>query len=159
MRKLGNILWYFPFFGFIDAIGVFLLGSLLIVTVIGAPIGLGLIQYSRFLLAPFSSAMVAKSELSAEAGNKLWASYGMIIRIVYFPLGLLFALVTVFQIAALFCTIIGIPAAIILAKSISTYLNPVGKKCVPVAVTQELDRRKAQTQIDKHLTKPTLQNI
>ena len=39
MKTLGNILWHFPFFGFISAILVFLLGGLLTITVVAAPIG------------------------------------------------------------------------------------------------------------------------
>jgi uncharacterized membrane protein YccF (DUF307 family) len=151
MRTLGNILWYFPIFGFINAIFVFLIGTILTLTLIGAPIGLGLIQYSRFLLLPFSNSMVDSKDLKNYESNKLWESYGTIVKIIYLPLGLLFAFITVIQIAALFISIVGIPVAIILAKSLSTYLNPVSKKCVPIAVEKEIERRKNATDIDKYL--------
>lgn len=52
MRTLGNILWHFPFLGFLSALGTFLLGVILLITIIGAPLGLGLIQLSKFLLCP-----------------------------------------------------------------------------------------------------------
>ena len=149
MRTLGNILWHFPFFGFITALFVFLLGGLLVVTVIGAPIGLGLIQLSKFLLSPFSSAMVSKKRMNKEQ-NKLWESFSFIVRILYFPFGLLLCALTVFQIAALFISIIGIPTALVLAKSLGTYFNPVHKVCVPIAVRNELERRKAQEQVSSH---------
>ena len=48
MRTLGNILWHFPFFGFVTALLAFLVGTLLTLLVIPAPIGLGLIQLSKF---------------------------------------------------------------------------------------------------------------
>jgi len=150
MRTLGNILWHFPFFGFLSALFTFLLGGLLVITVIGAPIGLGLIQLSRFLLSPFSSAMVSKSDLDNNQ-NKLWQTFGIIVRILYFPFGLFLTIVTIFQIAALFVSLIGIPVALVLAKALGTYFNPVNKKCVPVAVRDELERRKAQEQVSKHL--------
>lgn len=67
MRTLGNIIWNFPFLGFVTAAIVFLIGLLFVVTIIAAPIGLGLIQYSKFLLLPFSYDMVSKSELEGEA--------------------------------------------------------------------------------------------
>ncbi len=150
MRILGNILWHFPFFGFLQAFVIFLFGSLLVLTVVGAPIGLGLIQLSKFYLSPFSSAMVSKEELKKDE-NPLWKSFGLIVRILYFPFGLIFALVAILQIAGLFITIIGIPLALIVAKSLSTIFNPVGKVCVPRAVAVELEQRKAKETVDKHL--------
>lgn len=150
MRTLGNILWHFPFLGFLSALGTLIIGGLFIITVIGAPIGLGLVQLSKFLLTPFSSAMVDKKDLKAEQ-NKLWLTFGLIVRILYFPFGLFLAVVTVFQIAGLFITIIGIPIALVLAKSLGTYFNPVNKACVPKAVSDELSHRKAKVQVEKHL--------
>jgi uncharacterized membrane protein YccF (DUF307 family) len=150
MRTLGNILWHVPFLGFLSALGTFLIGGLLVITVIGAPLGLGLIQLSKFLLTPFSSAMISKKDLKADQ-NKLWQTFGIIVRILYFPFGLFLAVVTVFQIAGLFITIIGIPVALVLAKSLGTYFNPVNKTCVPKAVADEVASRKAKEQVDKHL--------
>ena len=71
--------------------------------------------------------------------------------ILYFPFGLLLTIVAVFQVVGLFISIIGIPAALVVAKSLGTYLNPVNKKCVPSAVKEELERRKAQGYVEKHL--------
>lgn len=150
MRKVGNILWHFPFFGFLDAIFSWLMGLLLVATVVGAPIGFGLMQWSKFLLAPFSYALVSKNDLNIEQ-NKLWKSFGFIVRILYFPFGLLLSIGMIFQIIGLFCSIIGIPMAIIVAKSLSTAFNPVGKVCVPVAVSHELERRKDAEAVKKHL--------
>lgn len=150
MRTLGNILWHVPFLGFLSALGTFLIGGLLVITVIGAPLGLGLIQLSKFLLTPFSSAMISKKELKADQ-NKLWQTFGIIVRILYFPFGLFLAVVTIFQIVGLFISIIGIPVALVLAKSLGTYFNPVNKTCVPKAVADEVTSRKAKEQVDKHL--------
>lgn len=151
MRTLGNILWHIPFLGFLSALGTFLLGGLLVITVIGAPIGLGLIQLSKFLLAPFSNSMISGSEMDQDQ-NALWKSFGFIVRIIYFPFGCLIAIAVIFQIAGLFISIIGIPVALVLSKSLSTYFNPVNKKCVPKAVANELEQRKAKAQVDKHLS-------
>ena len=120
-------------------------------TVIGAPLGLGLIQLSKFLLSPFTTAMVDKKKLNVEQ-NKYWKSYGLIVRIIYFPFGLGLAVTTIFQIVLLFISIIGIPVAVILSKSLGTYFNPVNKKCVPRAVFKELENRKAKEQVDKYLS-------
>lgn len=150
MRTLGNILWHVPFLGFLSALGTFLIGGLLVITVIGAPLGLGLIQLSKFLLTPFSSAMISKKDLKADQ-NKLWQTFGIIVRILYFPFGLFLAVVIIFQIAGLFISIIGIPVALVLAKSLGTYFNPVNKTCVPKAVADEVASRKAKEHVDKHL--------
>ncbi len=154
MRTLGNILWHFPFFGFITAFFTFILGGFLVITVIGAPIGMGLIQLSRFLLTPFSSSMVYKSQLSnGQNENKLWQSFGFIVRILYFPFGLGLAVMCIFQTALLFISIVGIPVAVVLAKSIGTFFNPVNRKCVPRAVAKELETRQAKADVDKYLNK------
>jgi uncharacterized membrane protein YccF (DUF307 family) len=150
MRTLGNILWHIPFLGFLTALGTFLIGCVFVITIIGAPIGLGLIQLSKFLLTPFSSAMIDKKDLNIDQ-NKLWLVYSFIVRIIYFPFGLFLAITTVFQIASLFITIAGIPVALVLAKSLGTYFNPVNKTCVPIAVQIEIEQRRAKEQIARRL--------
>ena len=130
MRTLGNIIWHIPFLGFMSAFFTFIIGGILVLTVVGSPIGLGLIQLSRFLLTPFSMSMVSKSDLNIKQ-NLLWRTFGIFVRIIYFPFGLILAIVTICQIVGLFFSIVGIPVAIVLAKSLETYFNPVNKVCVP----------------------------
>lgn len=129
MRTLANIIWHIPFMGFMSAFFTFLLGLFLVMTIIGAPIGLGLIQLAKFLLTPFSSEMVDKEVLN-QRSNLVWEAYSFIVRIIYFPFGLILAIMTLFQIVGLCISIVGIPLAIILSKSLSTYFNPVNKVCV-----------------------------
>ncbi|MDH7579058.1 MAG: YccF domain-containing protein [Bacillota bacterium] len=150
MRLLGNILWHIPFLGFISAIIVYLIGIILTVTVVAAPIGLGLMEYGKFLFAPFKYEMISKKDLNVEQ-NKLWKTYSTVVMILYLPIGICLTILTVFQIAAVFFTIIGIPVAIVLAKSLGTYLNPVDKKCVHHAVAEEIARKKVQAEIKKAL--------
>ena len=150
MKTLGNILWHFPFFGFLNAACVYLLGLLLTATVVAAPIGLGLMEFGKFLFFPFGHAMVSKTDLNV-AQNPGWKAYSTVITVLYFPFGLFLAFVAVLQVAALFFTIIGIPVALVIAKSLGTYLNPVNKKCVHSAVVVELDRRRAEAAVRAHL--------
>jgi uncharacterized membrane protein YccF (DUF307 family) len=150
MRAFGNILWHFPFFGFVSASIVYLYGLLLTLTVIAAPIGLGYMELGKFLFKPFGNAMVSKSELNVDQ-NAAWKTYGTIVRILFIPFGLLFLLIGVIQTAGLFISILGIPAGLVVAKSLGTYWNPVNKKCVPAAVSNELQRRKDEKVIKKHL--------
>ena len=149
MRTLGNILWHFPFLGFVNAIATYLMGLLLLITIIAAPIGRGLMEFGKFLFAPYSYAMVKESALRPEktstGGSRIWKAYSTIILFIYILiLGIPLSLMVIFQIAGLFITIVGIPVAIVMAKSLGTYFNPIGKKCVPIAVVQELERKKAQ---------------
>ncbi len=148
MRTLGNILWHMPFLGFLSALVTFLIGGLFVITIIDAPIGLGLIQLSIFLLAPFSHSMINKNDIKADQ-NTAWKTFEIIVRIVYFPFGLILAIVTVFQIAGLFITIVGIPIALVLAKSLGTFFNPVSKICVSKAIADEVASRKAKQQVNK----------
>ena len=150
MQTLGNILWHFPFLGFLNAAATYLTGLLFLITVIGAPVGLGLMELGKFLLAPFGRAMVPKSALSVEQ-NQAWKTFSFIVMILYLPFGLVLAALTVVQIAFLFVSILGIPVALVLAKSLGTLFNPVNKKCVHQAVSDELQRRRGDAAIEKEL--------
>ncbi len=131
MRTLANIIWHFPFFGFLQAGFVALLGLLFCATIIGLPIGLGLIQYANFLLGPFSREMVTKKDIGKQT-HPLLRFIEILIFIIWVPIGLCLVLVTFIEIIALCLSIIGIPVAIILAKSLGTYFNPIGKVSVAV---------------------------
>ncbi len=150
MRTLGNILWHIPFLGFVNAIFTLVFGALLTITVVAAPLGFGLIEYGKFLFAPFGNAMVSKSELDV-AQHPLWKAYSTIVMILWLPFGVFLTVCAVVQVVFLFFTIVGIPVALVIAKSLGTYLNPVNKKCVPQAVVDELARRRGATAIARHL--------
>jgi len=150
MRTLGNIIWHIPFLGFVSAFVVFLGGCFWSLTIVGLPIGLGLFQYSKFLLSPFGHAMVSNADLGKKR-NAVWATWSTIICILYFPFGLILAIAQCFQIVAMFLSIIGIPVALVLAKSLGATLNPINKICVSSAVLEELERRSAAETVKKHL--------
>ncbi|WP_405239672.1 YccF domain-containing protein [Lentisalinibacter orientalis] len=146
MRTLGNILWHFPFLGFLSAFMTFVFGALMVLLVVTAPIGRGLIQYSKFLLAPYTRKMIRRKDMGAQSDG-LWNRYESIVGILWLPFGLFLALMVAIQVGLVFISIIGIPVAVVLAKSIGTYLNPVGKLCVEREVAEELAREKAQQTI------------
>lgn len=146
MRTLGNILWHFPCFGFLTALVHFLLGLLLTITIIGSPIGLGLIELSKFQMSPFTSVMIPGDRIE-DNRSLLRRIFEAVIVIIYLPIGLLLALATIIQIVLLVVTIVGIPAAIVLAKSLGTYFNPVGKKCVSRIYAEELERAEVRSKI------------
>lgn len=149
MRTLGNILWHFPFFGFLTAAFYWLLGLLLTALLVTAPIGLGLMEFGKFLLAPFGQAMVSKENLQVQR-NGLWQAYSTIVMILYLPFGVIFVIVSAIHAATLCLSIVGIPVALVIAKSLGTLLNPVNKVCVSAALAEELERRKAGADIAKY---------
>jgi uncharacterized membrane protein YccF (DUF307 family) len=153
MKTFGNIIWHFPFFGFVSAILTFLLGALLTATVVAAPIGLGLMEFGKFQMAPFTHAMVSKSDLNVQQ-NKYWKAYSVIVMICYLPLGLCLLCMALVQTVAAFFSLFGIPVGIVNAKSLGTYLNPVNKKCVHWAVAAELEKRKGEAEVQRHLGGP-----
>ncbi len=146
MRTLGNILWHFPCLGFLTALLHLLLGLLLVITIIGSPIGLGLIELSKFQMSPFTSVMIPGDRIE-DNRSLLRRIFEAVIVIIYLPIGLILALATIIQIVLLVVTIVGIPAAIVLAKSLSTYFNPVGKKCVSRIYAEELERAEVRSKI------------
>lgn len=150
MRTLGNILWHFPFFGFVTAIFYWLLGLLLTALVVTAPLGLGLMEFGKFLFAPFGHAMVSKTDLKVEQ-NVVWQGYSTIIMILYLPFGLIFVVLSAVQVFVSCISIIGIPVALVIAKSLGTVLNPVNKVCVPSSVRDELARRQATADVAKYV--------
>ncbi len=146
MKTLGNILWHFPFFGFITAGFVYLMGLLLTATVIAAPIGLGLMQLGRFLLTPFGHQMINKKDTASKIDPR-WDKYSKIVMILWLPIGAVLSVISALQAIAMALSIIGIPVAIVIAKSIPTYFNPVNKVCVSTAMADEIERTKVQTKL------------
>lgn len=131
LRVIANILWHIPFLGFLSALYAFLLGFVLTALVVTAPIGLGLMQYARFLLTPFTHRM-APAASTGVSRNPVWAAYSTIIMILYLPFGLIAFIGGILQCLAMAITIVGLPGAYIIFKSLGTYLNPVGKVCISI---------------------------
>ena len=148
MKKNGclNILWHFPFFGFLFAFFYALFGAILCCTVILYPVGLGFFQIARFLLTPFSSALVTRRELNLvrpEERSTAAAAYSTVITILYFPFGLIAAAGALFAMIGEFLSIIGIPCGIVWFKALPAIFMTVDKVCVPKAVADEIARIKA----------------
>lgn len=151
MRTLGNILWWFPCFGFINAIFCFLLGGILIATGIGAPLGCGVIQLGKFYFAPFSRAMVTEKALKQNLQHSgVWNALSTFVFIIYIPFGLLICAISIIQIIALCVTIVFIPLAVVLAKSLPTFLNPIGKVCVSTGIRDIIENQAAQKALDSY---------
>jgi hypothetical protein len=75
MRILGNIIWFFMA-GWILAILTYLSGLILTILVVTAPVGLGLMEYGKFLSLPFTNDMVRKNKSSLTVAAKSLQNYG-----------------------------------------------------------------------------------
>ena len=128
MRTIANFLWHIPFLGFLNAFLCYCIGTLFIITIVFSPIGLGLIQYGKFLMAPYSRKIVSTSTITNQ--NIAWQGFGCINSLIYLPFGIILAIITIVQIVGLLCSIVGIPLAYVLIKSLSVIFNPVGKSCI-----------------------------
>lgn len=155
MRILFNVLWHFPGLGFISALLAFLLGAILCATMVLAPAGVGVLEYGKFLLAPCTRQMVRKTHVAGSTRTLWWWAWSAVIWVVYLPLGVVLSVLVILETAALIVwaipTIIGIPVAAfqayIIAKSLGTLLNPVGKKCVHHLVADEAARETAREKL------------
>ena len=154
MRTLGNIIWHFPYFGWLRALLYAIGGLFWCITIIGIPLGVGLFQLSLFMLAPFSKGLVSVKDLELVTGEKQDAfvkNWSLVIRILYFPFGLIAAFGMVITIGVEFGTLVGIPCGLAEAKALATVFNPINKRCVPRAIAEEIERRKANNTLNKYV--------
>ena len=157
MRVLGNFLWHIPGLGFLSAILAYVFGLIMVVTVIGTPIGVGLFELGSFLFAPFTRKLVLRKDIDGDIESKAWKSWSNIAIPLYIPLGLglfvLNILSMLLVIVTATATIVGIvlliPYLYTFANALTTILNPAGKKCVNYIVSEELERQKATELIKK----------
>lgn len=153
MRIFGNIIWHLFCFGWLTSLISVLFGALFSITGFLTPIGLGLIQYAKFTLAPFSYSMISKKELRpvTHKSGILWKLLSVIGFILYAPFGIALVIFGVFQAIVLICTIIGIPMAIPYIKSLGTLFNPIGKVCVPRVVATAVKARNDAMVVEKYI--------
>ena len=122
MNLLGNIIWLI-FGGLFAALGYFLGGLVLCVTIIGIPWGLQCFKLASFVLMPFGKEAVydnSNSGCLSLLANIVWIIFG----------GLYTALIHVTMGLLLCITVIGIPWGMQHFKLIEISLMPFGKKIV-----------------------------
>lgn len=123
MNLFGNIIWLL-FGGLFAAIGYFIGGILLCITIIGIPWGLQCFKLAGLVLWPFGSKVISDSSNSgclSVVFNIIWILSG----------GLYTAIVHIFMGVILYITILGIPWGRQHFKLIEVSLAPFGKKIVP----------------------------
>lgn len=102
---------------------------------------------AKYLLAPFSHALVTEDELSLVTGEKTeMGVYTTILRILYFPIGCIAVILAALTVVGDFITLLGIPSALVWGRMLPSVFNPFNKVCVPKDVADEIERmHSAQT--------------
>ena len=154
MRTLGNILWHFPCFGFLAALNYFILGTILTLTVVGTPLGIGFIKIAKYLLWPFGKVVVREGDYGLKLSNSkptqmsdAYKKFEFIFRILWFPFGAFASASILFFAVACACTIINFPIALLLIEVAKVTWNPVNIHIVDV----DLVKVAKQKQIEKVL--------
>lgn len=133
MALLGNIIW-FVLAGWWNFLVYAAFGLLFCITIIGIPIGKALFQYAKLMALPFGKVIVKETELK---GKENVASVrrvgGTIANILWLPFGIATFLTNIGLMIACAISIVGIPAAVVLARSCKFLLWPVGAKVVTKA--------------------------
>lgn len=123
MSLLGNILWII-FGGLELAIGYFVGGIMLCITVIGIPFGLQAFKIGAFALLPFGQTTVVRrggSGCLPTLFNVLWIiTFGVCLAVAHLLVGLLLCI-----------TVIGIPFGLQHFKLAGIALTPFGRDIVP----------------------------
>ena len=119
---LGNIIWLI-FGGFIAALGYFIGGFVLCLTVVGIPFGLQCFKIGVFVLRPFGLQAVSTGSSSG--------CLSLLLNIIWIVCGGFATAVAHLTFGALLClTIIGIPFGLQHFKLIEVSLMPFGKRIV-----------------------------
>lgn len=122
MKLLGNILWII-FGGLELALGYFIGGILLCITIIGIPFGLQAIKIGVFALLPFGQTTVSGpggSGCLSVLMNILWiVTFGVCLALAHLVVGVLLCI-----------TIIGIPFGLQHFKLAGIALTPFGRQIV-----------------------------
>lgn len=154
MKTFLNIIWYFPYFGFLLAIPMALCGLFWCITIVGLPLGLGMLQIAKFLLYPHTHALVSKkavNELKGEEQSTAWRVFNTIVTILYFPVGLFVAAAYLMVALLDFITIIGIPNGLVIVKMLGAVFNPVNKVCVPDYVSDHIQKSRDEQRLNQYI--------
>ena len=130
MALLGNIIW-FIFFGWWNFLLYGFLGLVCYITIIGIPIGKALFQYAKLMTLPFGKVIIKETELKGKENvSAIRRVGGTIANILWLPIGIVTFIMNIGVMIACAITIIGIPVAIVIAKSCKFLLWPVGAKVI-----------------------------
>ena len=144
---LFNLIW-FVFFGLINSIVYLVLSLIFAITIIGIPIAKSILQFAKLSAFPFGKEVIRETELKGKKNVSGFRKIGgIILNIIWFPLGLILSLLHLILGIVAFCTIIGIPIGIVYVRMSKFLLFPIGakvvskKQAIASAVANEVSKR------------------
>ena len=144
---LFNLIW-FVFFGLINSIIYLALSLIIAITIIGIPIAKSMLQFAKLSAFPFGKEVIRETELKGKENvSGIRRTGGIILNIIWFPLGLILSLLHLTLGIVAFITIIGIPIGIVYVRMSKFLLFPIGAKVVSKkqatasAVANEISKR------------------
>lgn len=145
MSTIGNIIWFilggwwnFLLYGF--------LGVLCCITIIGIPVGKALFQYAKLMVLPFGKEIVRETDIKGKENvSAIRRVGGVIANIIWLPVGLVMFVGNILLAVVTAITIVGIPAAIVLARSAKFLIWPVGARVITKQEAEALQMRKTMT--------------
>ena len=144
---LFNLIW-FVFFGLINSIVYLVLSLIFAITIIGIPIAKSILQFAKLSAFPFGKEVIRETELKGKENVSGFRKIGgIILNIIWFPLGLILSLLHLILGIVAFCTIIGIPIGIVYVRMSKFLLFPIGakvvskKQAIASAVANEISKR------------------
>ena len=144
-----NLIWFVVFFGWAQALVFIVLAGIFAITIIGIPIAKSLLEFAKLSAFPFGKEVIKETELKGSDNVAETRKIGgLIVNIIWFPIGLILAICYLFLGLFCFITIFGIPSGIVFCRSAKFVIWPIGAKVVSKkqayasAVANELEKRK-----------------
>lgn len=130
MAFIGNIIW-FIFGGFILGLVYLAAGALFSLTVIMHPVGKACFNISKLMFAPFGKDIIKETDLKGSDNvNGARKAGGLIMNLLWLPLGIPLMFAHVFSGIAMFFGIITIPFGFVHFKLARIAIWPIGAKVV-----------------------------
>lgn len=147
MALLGNILW-FIFGGWWNFLLYGFLGCVCCVTIIGIPIGKALFQYAKLMLFPYGKVIVRETDIKGKENvAAIRRAGGLIANILWLPVGVISFILNIGLMIACAITIIGIPFAVVIAKSCTFLLWPIGARVITKQEAETLRMEKSMMKV------------
>ena len=144
---LFNLIWFLVF-GLINSIVYLVLSLIFAITIIGIPIAKSMLQFAKLSAFPFGKEVIRETELKGKENVSGFRKIGgIILNIIWFPLGLILSLLHLILGIVAFITIIGIPIGVVYVRMSKFLLFPIGakvvsnKQAIASAVANEISKR------------------
>ena len=147
MSTLFNVIW-FIFAGWWSALLWLIISVFFAITIVGIPIAKSCLQFAKLNAFPYGKEVIRETELKGfENVSTVRKIGGLILNIIWFPIGIIATIFYFIAGIACFITIIGIPVGIVKVRMGEFVLFPIGAKVVTKkiayanAVANEINKR------------------